>query len=124
METEQPAGDLIPAAPATEPVTPARPAGRSTRTGTAMSHYVTLVIRFLAVMVVLRAAATLLSANPDQQIIAVLYRFTDPFVAPFDGIFPSSELAIDWAALVTAGALLLVGAFIGAAGRRAAELQA
>ena len=84
----------------------------------------TLLIGFLAVMVLIRATATLLSANPDQQIVAVLYRFTDPFVAPFEGIFAAKGLAIDWAALITAGALLLVGALIRAAGRRAAELPA
>ncbi len=124
MDTAEPTGDPTPVAPPTAPATPAGPSGRPTRTGTVMSHYVTLLIGFLAVLVVLRAAATILSANPDQQIIAVLYRFTDPFVRPFDGIFPSGDLAIDWAALVSAGALLLVGALIRAAGRRAAELSA
>ena len=64
-----------------------------------------LVFGVLVTLLILRIVLLLLVANPGNEIVGFIYSVTEPFVAPFRGIFQfdvvvSGDRALDIAALV------------------------
>lgn len=78
-----------------------------------VTNLVILLFTILEVSLLARFVGKLLSANEDQPLVSSLYAFTQPLVAPFQGIFPASG-TFDTPALLAIGFFLLVGAFVSA----------
>jgi uncharacterized protein YggT (Ycf19 family) len=76
-----------------------------------------LLFGILAILLVLRIVLLLLVANPGNQIVDFIYSVTEPFVAPFRGMFQfdvvvSGERAFDVAAVVALIGWALIYALI------------
>ena len=53
----------------------------------AIERTIILIGSSLTTLLTLRFGLALLSANPDNSIVAFVYNFTEPFVMPFYGLF-------------------------------------
>ena len=74
---------------------------------------ISLLFGVLAVLIILRIVLLLLVANPGNEIVDFIYSVTEPFVAPFRGIFQfdqvvSGDATLDLAALVALIGWLLI----------------
>lgn len=80
----------------------------------AVTRVVTLIFTVLEVLLLFRFTLKLAGANAGQPLVAALYRFTEPLVRPFQGIFPEPQgpIVIDIAALLAILFLFLVAALI------------
>lgn len=58
------------------------------------------LLDILEAMLTIRVLLRMFGANPASPFVAWIHAMTDPFVAPFAGIFPSPAAGIDVAALV------------------------
>lgn len=119
VERERPVPDPYPAQPAAGPVNvnaPSRdyvePAGASPLSY--VRRVVSLLFAVLAVLLGLRILLLLLVANQGNTIVDFVYNVTEPFVAPFRGIFaidhvtPGGGSVFDVAALVALVGWLLI----------------
>jgi hypothetical protein len=70
---------------------------------------VSLVFGILAVLIGLRILLLLLVANPGNAIVDFVYGITEPFVAPFRGIFRFDEVRGGDATLDIAAVVALIG---------------
>jgi uncharacterized protein YggT (Ycf19 family) len=104
-----------PVAPAPPPAAPAR-RGRSLA-GT-LARIVTFLFGILQALLILRIVLLLLNANQDNEIVAAILSITEPFVAPFRGMFQLDEVTgangsiLDVAAIVALVAWTLVETLI------------
>jgi len=48
-----------------------------------------LILGILETFLILRFALELLAANPEASFTSFIYALTEPFVAPFEGVFPT-----------------------------------
>ena len=80
----------------------------------AVTRIVTLLFTVLEVLLLLRFILKLFGANAQQPLVSGLYRFTEPLVRPFQGIFPepSGPPALDLAALLAVAFFFLIAALI------------
>ena len=121
---------MTPTAPPTEPKmsTPATSVNVSTTSGSSSSMWTTsrvvaLVFTIIEVLLLIRFTGKLLGANASQGFVAAIYGITEPFVAPFRGIFTQPEgtqmfeiaslLSVLFFVLVAALIVALVRAFTG-----------
>jgi uncharacterized protein YggT (Ycf19 family) len=70
---------------------------------------VSLVFGILAVLLVLRIFLLLLTADEGNSIVDFVYTMTEPFVAPFRGIFQIDEVVSGDATLDIAAVVALIG---------------
>jgi len=77
-------------------VQPAAPAPRSVVAPSSSAMYalrltqiVYLVFGVIEALILIRFALKLLAANPDAAFTSFIYQLSGPFVAPFQGVFPS-----------------------------------
>jgi uncharacterized protein YggT (Ycf19 family) len=70
---------------------------------------VSLLFGILAVLIALRIVLLLLVANPGNAIVDFVYSVSEPFVAPFRGIFRFDEVVAGDAALDIAAVVALIG---------------
>jgi uncharacterized protein YggT (Ycf19 family) len=73
---------------------------------------VSLLFGILFVLIVLRIFLLLLVANPGNSIVDFIYSITEPFVAPFRGIFQFDVVSSGDAALDVAAIVALIGWFL------------
>jgi uncharacterized protein YggT (Ycf19 family) len=73
---------------------------------------VSLVFGILAVLVALRIVFLLLVANESNPIVDFIYAVTEPFVAPFRGIFNFDMVGVGDATLDVAALVALIGWFL------------
>lgn len=50
-----------------------------------------LILGILETLLVIRFVLKLLAANPEAAFTSFIYALTDPFVTPFDGVFPTPQ---------------------------------
>ena len=119
----------VPAAPAADPgyVPPAQPAGSQVNVNSGPAYVddapgpmyyvrrvVSLLFGILAVLLGLRILLLLLVANQQNSLVDFVYDITEPFVAPFRGIFnfdtvsPGGGSVLDVAAVVALIGWLLI----------------
>ena len=93
-------------------VTVGPPAGEA-RVWTA-SRVITLVFTVVEVLLLIRFVLKLLGANADQALVSLIYGVTDPFIAPFRGIFaqPSGTPVVEVATLLAIVFFVLLAALI------------
>jgi uncharacterized protein YggT (Ycf19 family) len=115
-----------PVAPAVDPVTNVNaPSARYDRPVAAsplapIRRLIWLLFGVLIALIAIRFVFLMLGANEGNVIVDAIYAITEPFVAPFRGIFsfdevrPIGESKIDVAALVAIVGWALVAAVIGA----------
>jgi uncharacterized protein YggT (Ycf19 family) len=70
---------------------------------------VSLVFGILAVLLGIRIVLLLLVANPGNSIVDFVYSVTEPFVAPFRGIFQIDQVVAGDATLDIAAVIALIG---------------
>lgn len=92
-----------------------------------VARFLGLLINVLCVLLGIRFLLLLAGANIDQPLVALLLTFTDPFSAPFEGIFSQSREALgnltpDLGALFAIGVLQLVALLLRVLERRTSEL--
>ena len=104
-------------------VPPAQPAGSQVNVNAGAPAYVdpapgplyyarrvvSLLFGILAVLIGIRILLLLLVANPGNPIVDFVYGTTEPFVAPFRGIFQFNEVRAGDATLDVAAVVALVG---------------
>ncbi|HEX7173493.1 MAG TPA: YggT family protein [Candidatus Limnocylindria bacterium] len=109
--------------PAPGYVPPAQPAGSQVNVNSGSPAYVdsgpgplyyarrvvSLLFGILAVLIGLRILLLLLVANQGNAIVDFVYRTTEPFVAPFRGIFQFNEVRAGDATLDVAAVVALIG---------------
>ena len=71
-----------------------------------------LLFGILAVLLLLRILFLLLVANESNQIVDFVYGVTEPFVAPFRGIFQFEQVVVGQATLDIAALVALAGWFL------------
>jgi uncharacterized protein YggT (Ycf19 family) len=105
-QSAQPAGRQVNVNPADGPtyVEPATPGPLSY-----VSRVLSLLFGILAVLLGLRILLLLLVANAGNAIVDFIYTVTEPFVAPFRGIFALDEVIAGDATLDIAALVALVG---------------
>jgi uncharacterized protein YggT (Ycf19 family) len=118
VERERPVAEPYPAQPASGPVNVNASRGYAEPAGPSALSYVgrivSLLFGILAVMLGLRILLLLLVANQTNSIVDFVYNVTEPFVAPFRGIFamdmvtPGGGSVFDIAALVALVGWLLI----------------
>jgi uncharacterized protein YggT (Ycf19 family) len=70
---------------------------------------ISLLFGILAVLLLLRIVLLLLVANPGNEIVNFIYTVSEPFVAPFRGIFQFDEVVAGDATLDLAAVVALIG---------------
>jgi len=119
VERERPAADAYPAQPAGSQVNVnSADRGYAQPAGPGLLYYarriISLLFGILVVMLGLRILLLLLVANQENTIVDFVYSVTEPFVAPFRGIFSINEVTpgggsvFDIAALVALVGWLLI----------------
>jgi len=106
----------------TAPVAPAPPPAAPARRGRTLAGTLTRIVTFffgiLQALLILRIVLLLLNANPDNEIVAAIMSITEPFVAPFRGMFQLDEVTgakgsiLDIAAIVALVAWTLIETLI------------
>lgn len=69
-----------------EPIAPREPRGY---TMGRIGYFIYVLLGVLDALLIIRFALKLLAANPDAGFTSFIYGITGPFVAPFQGVFPS-----------------------------------
>lgn len=115
--------------PAVRPVTaprtlsavgdPVQPITRTTETAhvppgpsavTVISRLVVFLFGVLQVALILRVVLLVLVANPDNQVVDLILRITDPFVEPFRGMFALDRVGGDQGSVLDVAAIVaLIG---------------
>ena len=75
--------------PAAPPPAPASPATPSIWTSIRLIQLDYLVFGVIEALIVIRLILKLLAANPDAAFTSFMYQLSEPFVAPFQGVFPT-----------------------------------
>lgn len=106
----------------TAPVAPAPPPAATARRGRTLvgtlARIVTFLFGILQALLILRIVLLLLNANQDNEIVAAILSITEPFVAPFSGMFQMDEVTgangsiLDVAAIVALVAWTLIETLI------------
>ena len=106
----------------TAPVTPAPPPAATAQRGRSLAgtlaRIVTFLFGILQALLILRIVLLLLNANQDNEIVAAIMSITEPFVAPFRGMFQLDEVTgakgsiLDIAAIVALVAWTLIETLI------------
>ena len=119
VERERPVAEPVPAQPVA-----AQPAGSQVNVNSGQPTYVepvsggplyyvrrvlSLLFGILAVLLGLRILMLLLVANQQNSIVDFVYGVTEPFVAPFRGIFQFNEVRAGDATLDVAALVALIG---------------
>ncbi len=85
------------------------------------------IVGFIEVILGLRFVFRLIGANPGSSIVAWVYRWSEPFAAPFAGIFGQNTATgpgvvagsvLDWTALIAMLVFALIAGIIGRLVRR------
>ncbi|HEX2767499.1 MAG TPA: YggT family protein [Candidatus Limnocylindria bacterium] len=71
-----------------------------------------LLFGILTVLIALRILFLLLVANPGNAIVDFVYSVTEPFVAPFRGIFALDQVVVGDSTFEVAGLVALIGWFL------------
>lgn len=89
-----------------------------------IARIIAIIIGIIEVIIGLRFVFLLLGANPSSQFVSWIYDLSNPFVAPFAGIFGQNATAtvagqgivaqsiFDWTALIAFVVYGLIGAII------------
>jgi uncharacterized protein YggT (Ycf19 family) len=126
--TNTPVEPVEPVAPAVDPVTNvnapsggySRPVAEAASPLAPIRRLIWLLFGVLIALIAIRFVFLALGANEGNVIVDAIYAITEPFVAPFRGIFsfdevrPVGKSVIDVAALVAIIGWALVAAVIGA----------
>lgn len=98
-----------------------------------IARIVTIILGVISLIVGLRFVFLLLGANPSSQFVSWIYDWSQPFVAPFAGIFGQSSTVaaagqgivtqsiFDWTALIALVIYGIIGAVVGGFATRRAH---
>lgn len=90
-----------------------------------IARIISIILGVISLIVGLRFVFLLLGANPSSQFVSWIYDLSDPFVAPFAGIFGQSSTVaaagegfvtqsiFDWTALIALIIYGIIGAVVG-----------
>ena len=103
-----------------------RPRARPLRELSRNAWIAVVALRVLVVLLLVRVVLIVSGANAEQPLVAALVTFTQPFVTPFENIYPYPEdesgvLPVDVAALLAMATVTLAGALVGRVARALAE---
>ncbi len=77
--------------------------GRRPSPGVALSRLAYAIVSIIIVILAFRFMLLLLGANPDATFVEFVYAISAPFIAPFEAVFPDTEMdraVFEWNSLL------------------------